>query len=270
MNWHWPIAPAQDPTMLRRRDIALVENFQGGEQFGPEHRAAAAFIGQRRERRRHVNVPMVRPKSLSTPHRRRQPRLNVVALPHPLQQSPVFDELLPRLVDSLRCDDLLQILGEGHLVLGLPAVELDDFRQKRHLLESGLDRRRPDAARDASRRTSARNRLNSLPAAAAIPPPSGIASNGAEPSNARRLRRKGIIVMPPLSNFPNRLLPYPPTPCNRAQPAGFLSGLCSANNDIASGAFSTQFLSSCPAIPYQVREWAWAIRRIVSLRILRD
>ena len=33
-------------------------------------------------------------------------------------------------------------------MLGLLAVEFDDPRQKRDLLESGLDRRRPDAARD--------------------------------------------------------------------------------------------------------------------------
>jgi hypothetical protein len=41
-------------------------------------------------------------------------------------------------------------------------------------------------------------------------------------------------------------------------------------NDIAFGAFQPNLSRHACVIPYHIREWAWAIRRIVSLRILRD
>src|SRR4051812_10937706 len=137
------------PDHLRGRNIALVKNFQRGEKFGPEHRAPAALISKRRERRGHVERAHGPAEiAFDSPQGNDKPRLNAVLLPNPLQQRPIFDELLSRLVDSILRDDLLKILGEGHLVLGLLAVELNNPRQKRYLLESGLDRRRPDAARD--------------------------------------------------------------------------------------------------------------------------
>jgi hypothetical protein len=48
--------------------------------------------------------------------------------------------------------------------------------------------------------------LKSLSAAIALPPPSGMANNGAVASNARRLMRKGTIDMPPLLLFPRSLI----------------------------------------------------------------
>ena len=87
---------------MRGRDIALVENFQRGEKFGPEHRAPAAFIGKRRQRRGHVErAHRAAEIAFDSPQGDDKPRLNAVALPDLLQQSPVFDELLSRLVDSL-------------------------------------------------------------------------------------------------------------------------------------------------------------------------
>ena len=88
---------------MRRRDIALIKNFQRGEKFGPEHRAPAAFISKRRERRGHVERAHGAAEiAFDSPQGDDKPRLNAVALPNLLQQSPVFDELLSRLVDSLR------------------------------------------------------------------------------------------------------------------------------------------------------------------------
>jgi hypothetical protein len=53
-----------------------------------------------------------------------------------------------RIVNPLLGDDLVEIFGKRHLVLGLPLVELDDVRQVLDMPESDIDRRRPDALRE--------------------------------------------------------------------------------------------------------------------------
>src|SRR3954468_2581164 len=71
----------------------------------------------------------------------------------------------------------------------------------------------------ASRRTPARNCPKSLPAGAATPPPSGIASSGAAISSDRRLGRKGVIDLPPLTDFPRPTPAIQPDPISTARPA---------------------------------------------------
>ena len=100
-------------------DVALIEDFQGGDQLGAEHRAAAALIGQRRQRRRHEIAAHRAPEiALDAPQRDDEARLHVEALPHLLQQGPVVDEMLAHIVEPLLGDDLLQVLAEGNLRSG--------------------------------------------------------------------------------------------------------------------------------------------------------
>ncbi len=128
--------------------------------------------------------------------------------------------MTPRIVEPLLGDDLVEIFGEGHLVLGLLAVELDDVRQILNIPESDIDRRRPDAMRDRvaphpgekTVEIAFRRRRNPAPQRNSH---SGIASNGAAANKARRLGRKGIIDMPPLLSTPERLLPQNRRFCNR-------------------------------------------------------
>src|SRR6266566_2434213 len=77
--------------------------------------------------------------------RRDEARLDAKALPDLLQKAPIVGKVAPRVVDPLLRHDLVEIFGEGHLVLGLLAVELDDAGQVLDRSESDIDRRRPDA-----------------------------------------------------------------------------------------------------------------------------
>ncbi len=129
--------------------MPLIENAQGVQQLPPEHRAAAAVVGQRGQRLDDWKVSLHSPVvAFDAPHGDQQRRRHAIPAAHRADQLAVLREHALPFLDSTRRYDAGEVASEVEREFRLIAVACDDRLERREAGERRVEGCGGDACGD--------------------------------------------------------------------------------------------------------------------------
>ncbi len=141
MNWVCPIAPAHEPRIAVRRDVALLENDEREKQFVAEVVAAESDIGEARQRPDRVVRPGECAKvGLQAPDAHDDARIDAIGQARLRQPRVVRLALGAAALDARGRNGAGDVIPDRQDELGLPVGVGDDFRVEGDVRESAFER----------------------------------------------------------------------------------------------------------------------------------